>query len=115
MIGKLVIVSMVLLWCTPLFACDCAYFAYEALKRTGVKLATVPAIVGTTEPDHYYRGVVSIRPNQPCNVYVHEFAHHDQWLHGKEAKQQRDAVWWALEKNAKAIEKRAMENAGECL
>lgn len=95
--------------------CDCTHVAYEALKRSGVKLATVPAIVWTLEPTHYARGVVWIRPNAPCSVYVHELAHHDQYLHGKEAKQQFDADWWALEHNAKALEQRAMEYAGVCL
>lgn len=92
-------------------ACDCTHFAYEALKRSGVKLSTVPAIVWTTEPTHYSKGVASMRPNEPCSVYVHELVHHDQYLHGKEAKQKYDADWWALERNAKAIEQRAMENA----
>ena len=96
-------------------ACDCTHFAYEALKRSGVRLTTVPAIAWTTGRTHYARGVVWISPNAPCSVYVHELAHHDQYLHGKEAKQNFDADWWALERSAKALEQRAMENAGVCL
>lgn len=94
--------------------CDCAQFAYEALKRVHIRLATVPAIVGTTGPSGYYRGVVRIPFPQPCMVYVHEFVHHDQWLHGHEASHVGDAMWWALEKNAQAITVRAMEYPGEC-
>ncbi len=95
-------------------ACDCAHFAYEALKRINVKLKTVPAVVGTTQTASYARGVARIGPSAPCSVWIHEFAHHDQWLHGLEAARQYDARWWALEHNAKALEKRALEYGGTC-
>jgi hypothetical protein len=98
----------------PAQACDCQHVAYEALKRIGIRLQTVPAVVATTGPASYYRGVASIRPGEPCSVYIHEFSHHDQWLHGLEAPHVGDAWWWTLETNAKAIERRALENGGQC-
>jgi hypothetical protein len=98
----------------PAEACDCQHVAYEALKRIGITLKTVPAVVATTGPASYYRGVASIRPGEPCSVYIHEFSHHDQWLHGLEAPHVGDAWWWTLETNAKAIERRALENGGQC-
>lgn len=95
--------------------CDCAQFAYEVLKRAHVKLATVPAIVGTLGPNGYYRGVVRIHFPQPCMVYVHEFVHHDQWLRGYEAPSVGGAVWWSLEENAEKVAARALENTtGGC-
>lgn len=93
-------------------ACDCVHIADEALRRVGIRLATLPAIVATTGRAGYYHGVASIRPDEPCSVYIHEFVHHDQWLRGLEAPHVGDAMWWALEENAKAIEKRALENGG---
>lgn len=97
----------------PAHACDCAHFAYYALKRVGVTLASVPEVVVVPGRSSYYRGVAHIDPGAPCNVWVHEFVHHDQWLHGLEATAQFGAEWWALEYNARAIELRAMEYAGE--
>lgn len=94
--------------------CGCANFAYQALKRVGIHLKTVPNVAGTSGRASYYRGVARIDPTSPCSVWVHEFAHHDQWLRGHEAARQFDVTWWALEDQAKAIERRAMENAGEC-
>lgn len=94
--------------------CDCGKFAVQALGRIGIRMASSPEIVVVPGRSSYYRGVVRVDPDAACNVWIHEFVHHDQWLHGLEAAQQFDAMWWALENNARAIELRAMENAGEC-
>lgn len=92
--------------------CDCVQFAYDVLKRAHVRLKTVPAIVGTLGSNGYSRGVVRIHFPQPCMVYVHEFVHHDQWLHGIEATAVGDAYWWFLEENARNVSLRALELSG---
>ena len=94
--------------------CDCAWFAYEALTRVGVKLKTIPSIIGTMGPSSYRKGTVSIRIPEPCMVYVHEFVHHDQWLRGLEALHMGDAMWYGLEIQAKRITADAMEHQSSC-
>lgn len=99
----------------PTYACDCSWFAYKALARIGVKLHTLPAVVGTMERASYRRGVVSVPPGSACMVYVHEFAHHDQFEHGLEAQHQGDAMWWSLEVNANKLTRDAIEHQSTCI
>lgn len=47
-------------------------------------------------------------------VYVHEFIHHDQWLHGLEAEREWDATWWSLERNAEKLTRDATEHGTTC-
>lgn len=98
----------------PAYSCDCSFFAYNALNRIHVKLRTFPAVTVNEGMASYRHGVVSVPPNSPCMVYVHEFIHHDQWEHGLEALQQGDAVWTQLERNAAILTRDAMEHQSTC-
>ena len=98
----------------PAYSCDCAFFAYRALERIHVKLRTFPAVVWIEGPAQYRRGVVSVPAGSACDVYVHEFVHHDQWERGLEALSMMDTTWWELERNARKITRDAMEHESTC-
>ena len=98
-------------------ACDCTDYAFHALRSVGLKLKTVPAVALTLERSRYKQGVTWInkadeRPNHPCQVEVHEFVHHYQWLRDGDAI--TAGQWWQRENDADITTRYAQAQYGEC-
>lgn len=94
--------------------CDCMWYAYTALKRIGIRLRTVPAVVISGEHGghgFYLRGMVGVPDNQDCKVMVHEFVHEYQY---ERYGEQVGVMWWLNEAEANEKAARAINLAGEC-
>lgn len=99
--------------CAPASACDCTFYAIEALQRVGVKLKTIPAVT----VNEWYRypgmytpigtGVVAVHDSSDCRVLTHEFYHHFQALHGVPLDER-------AERDAAIVTMFATEMRGEC-
>lgn len=96
-------------------ACDCNWYAYSALKQSGLHMKTIPAIVVTDEfkyPGAYSRGVVYVKDVDDCRVRLHEFVHHIQWLRYGDAT---DGHEWQRRENQAAMVTMTVESeVGGC-
>lgn len=96
-------------------ACDCNWYAYSALKHSGLRMATIPSIVVTDEfkyPGAYARGVVYVKDIDDCRVRLHEFVHHIQWLRYGDATDVHE--WQRRENQAAMVTMLAESNYGVC-
>lgn len=99
----------------PVKACDCMWWAYTALKHTGVRIQTVPALVQTNAfkyPGAYGRGVMYVRDVDNCSVILHELVHHVQWLRYSDAQDMHE--WQRRENQAAALVTMLAESEGRC-
>lgn len=95
--------------------CDCAWYAYTALKRIDVRLKTFPAVVVNSEHGghgYYSRGVVGVPDVNNCKVMTHEFVHHYQYQ--RDGEQRGAILWWLNETEATDKARRAISLAGDC-
>ena len=92
-----VLLAIILFFPSRSHACDCTFYAIEALGKVGIKLKTVPSIVVNDLhrfPGVYSEGVVTVHEVSDCRVLTHEFYHHYQATNGipMDSRAERDAA-----------------------